>query len=516
MPVPKLPISNLHARRAQPPPHQNLSAAMSGWALLLMLGGLIACSQQTAKTPTAAALSEQLSLPAQAIRASKVPFAQAEQSGKAQSQSSEKPPAGWQAFGSAGLNHLLAAAHQQSPQLAASRARLEQARLRYGIARASFWPSLGLSASTGKTNSTNNVSNNGPADAQGTDTTNRANSRASLSANYDLDLFGQNRAARKAAAANWQASQWREQGDQLELNLSIATAWFTHLGLTERLNAQQQNLAIAQKILQLVDARYRAGAVSGADLSQQRANVLSQEAALLPLQSQLQQNLGALAVLIGETPQSFTLKAEPLDSQQIPSHSAQWPAQILTQRPDIQALEAELAAADADIAQTRAALFPQLSLSAAASLSSGELLSLNPATQGLSWSLSLAQTLFNGGANHKQYRLSQSLRAELLQTYRAAVLTALAQTQTALLQTSLNTEQEQQQLKLITEARLSLNLTQTRYRAGRGDLQNLLDAQRSLFTAQDALQQKRQARLLGVLDLVQAMGGWPEVAGQGD
>ena len=105
---------------------------------------------------------------------------------------------------------------------------------------------------------------------------------------------------------------------------------------------------------------------------------------------------------------------------------------------------------------------------------------------------------------------TQSRRAELLETYRKAVLTALAQTQTALSQTSLNAQQEEQQHKLVAEAEQSLNLTQARYRAGRGDLQSLLDAQRSLFQAQDSLLQKRQARLLGVLDMVQALGGWPK------
>ena len=94
------------------------------------------------------------------------------------------------------------------------------------------------------------------------------------------------------------------------------------------------------------------------------------------------------------------------------------------------------------------AFFPSLSLSAAASLSSDELFKLSPATQGLNWSLSLAQSLFDGGSRRAQQDLALSLRAELLATYRKAVLNALAQTQTALSTSATNDQQEHQQQAL--------------------------------------------------------------------
>jgi outer membrane protein, multidrug efflux system len=500
-------------------------APRSSLALGLLIA-LSACSQQPAKLPpsnenpsaTITGTSPELSSKAATITATQVAFNQnapvfapTDNPAPVDSNTANTPSkevtealAGWQAFGSNGLNQLLVQGFSQSPDIAASRARLEQARLQYGIARASLWPSLSLSASSGKSSS----------EPDGGTKQTQQSSRAGVNANYDLDIFGGNRAGRRAAAASYEASKFEEQNARLELSLAIASAWFNHLAFNERYNTQTHNLAIAQRILQLVEARYRAGAVSGADLSLQRANVLSQEAALLPLQSQRLQNLNALAVLLGQTPQTFAAQAEPLAEPlsllNIPSPSAHWPAQVLAQRPDIAALEATLDAAAANISQTRAALFPQLGLSAATSLSSSELFSLNPATQSINWSLSLAQTLFNGGANYKQYRLTQSRRAELLEIYRKTVLTALAQTQTALSQTSLNAQQEEQQHKLVAEAEQGLNLTQARYRAGRGDLQSMLDAQRSLFQAQDSLLQKRQARLLGVLDMVQALGGWPK------
>lgn len=472
-------------------------------ACLPSLVVLCACSQQAAK-PSALALgapatvapitAPALSPQAQAIAASQVEF-----------NSPSGPPSrlsSWQAFGSPGLEQLLAEAAAHSPDGAAARARLEQAKARYGLARASLWPQLGLSASTGKSRS---KLPEGEEVQQG-------NSRVGLNLEQDLDLFGAERAGRRSAAFTLTANTLRAGADQLELELAIAQAWFTHLALNERYTTQSQNLAIAQQIMQLVEARFRAGAVSAADVSLQRANLISQQAALLPIESQRQANLAALAVLLGAAPQTFNPPVEPLSRLQVPNLSAQWPAQVLTQRPDIAILEAQLAAAQADITQARAAYFPRLSLSAAAGLSRPELFSLNPATQGLSWSLSLAQSLFDGGAKRSQLRLAQAQRLELVETYRTAVLNALAQSQTALANGDLNLQQEEQQRQLVEEAQRSLTLTQARYKAGRGDLQNLLDAQRSLFSAQDGLQQKRQARLLGALDLVQALGGWPVAA----
>ena len=116
---------------------------------------------------------------------------------------------------------------------------------------------------------------------------------------------------------------------------------------------------------------------------------------------------------------------------------------------------------------------------------------------------------FDGGSRRAQQDLALSLRAELLATYRKAVLNALAQTQTALSTSATNDQQEHQQQALVFEARRSLELTQARYRAGRGDLQSLLDAQRSLFSAEDNLQQNARPACWGVGDGAGAWG-WPE------
>ena len=125
----------------------------------------------------------------------------------------------------------------------------------------------------------------------------------------------------------------------------------------------------------------------------------------------------------------------------------------------------------------------------------------------MGWSVSLAQTLFDGGRLRNQVKLSESQRISLLEQYRKAIYTALQEVDDALDRTAVNAEQEQRQAEIVTQAQRTLRLTEVRYREGSDDLLALLDAQRSLFQAQDQLAQQRQARLTAAVDLYKALGG---------
>src|SRR5690606_38686017 len=153
---------------------------------------------------------------------------------------------------------------------------------------------------------------------------------------------------------------------------------------------------------------------------------------------------------------------------------------------DLAASEADLRAANANIHAARAALLPGISLGANAGRSASELFSLNPVTQTSGWTLSLAQTLFNGGRLVNQKRLSEARRSELLLQYHKAILTALQEVDNALVSADVSERQEINQQEIVANAERSLRLTEARYSAGTNDLLSLLDAQRSLFQAQDA------------------------------
>src|SRR5690554_5935234 len=404
----------------------------------------------------------------------------------------------WQSFHSPQLDNLIKTAVEQSPTLHIAAERVRQAELQMNISGASLFPSLNLTGSSGATRSR----------VESQDAQTSESSRVSLGASYEVDLWGRLSASRFAAEASFQASQFDLEAAHLSLVSGVANAWFEWLTLQERIRTAQQNVEIAQKIYDIVDARYRNGVASAVDLASQRTNLLSLSAALLPLELQARQTRAALAVLTGQVPQNFhVVFTESLMGLHLPDIAVGIPSDIITRRPDLASVEARLLAADADVSAARAALLPSVQLSASLGRAAGGLWSLNNPTDSSGWSLSLAQTLFNGGRLRNQVKLSESQRVVLLEQYRQAIYTALREVDDALDRLNVGVQQEQRQEEIITQAQRALNLASVRYREGSDDLVTLLNAQRNLFQAQDQGVQQRLARLNASIDLYKALGG---------
>lgn len=403
----------------------------------------------------------------------------------------------WASFESPQLNQLIADALQQSPDLRIAAERVCQAELQMNSAGASLFPALSLSGSSGATR-------NRDADA---DWQTGESSRVSLSASYEVDLWGRVSAQVSAAEASFKASEFDFESARLSLTGGVATGWFQWLALQQRINTALENLRIAQRVYDIVEVRYRNGAATAADLARQRTNLLTQSAALLPLELQGRQTRAALAVLVGQIPQGFALADESIMNLSLPQITASVPSDVIFHRPDLASVEAQLQAADADVAAARAALLPSVQLTASAGKATAALLSLSNANDTVGWSASLAQTLFDGGRLRNQVKLGESRRVALVEEYRKAIFIAVQEVDDALDRTRVNALQEQSQEDIVEQAWRTLRLTEARYREGSDDLLALLDAQRSLFQAQDQLAQQRQARLNAAVDLYKALGG---------
>jgi multidrug efflux system outer membrane protein len=411
----------------------------------------------------------------------------------------------WLAFNSIPLNNLMQAAQTQSPDLLILSERVRQAELQMRIANASLFPSLNASASSGESRNKN----------PGAESARAESTRASVNVSYEVDLWGGIAAERAAARAGFDATRFDQDSAALSIKAAIASGWFQWLALQERIATAQKNIAIAERVQKIVDARYNNGAATAADVAQQKTNLLTQQGSLLPLELQARQTQSALAILLGKTPQEFSLSLDNLLAINVPVVAAGTPADLVTRRPDLAASEADLIAANANIHSARAALLPGISLSANAGKTASELFSLNPATQASGWTLSLAQTLFNGGRLINQKRLSEARRAELVLQYHKAILTALQEVDIALAGADSSARQELNQQQIVANAERSLQLIEARYKAGTDDLLSLLDAQRSLFQAKDALVQQRLARLNAAVDLYKSLGGGWQLAQQG-
>lgn len=409
----------------------------------------------------------------------------------------------WMAFESKQLTQLIEIAQQKNPDALIAFERVKQAELQMKVANASLFPTLGLNASSGE-------SRDKPI---GKDWTASSDStRASLSASYEIDLWGGAMADRHSAKASYKSTIFSNEATRLTISAGVATAWFNYLALQERILTAKKNIEIADRIQKIVDSLYRNGAASAADVAVQKTNLLSQQNALLPLQLQLDQTRAAIALLEGQVPQAYQLASENILDVKIPLINAGVPSSVITRRPDVASVEAQLQASSADVYAARTALLPSVKLSGDMGGSVAELFALNPATQSAGWSLGLAQTIFAGGRYINQIRISESRRVELLEQYRKIILIALQEVDDALNRVGVSQQQEINQQNILDQAARSLQLNEVRYREGEINLQSLLDSQRSLFQAQDALVQQRLARLKAAVDLYKALGGgWQNI-----
>lgn len=407
-------------------------------------------------------------------------------------------PDWWRSFGSAELSALMAAALQANPDIAIAAERVRQAEAQVRIAGSSLFPQLDFGAAT---------SRRGTHPDGGSWSTNDGSS-AALSASYEIDLWGRNASVLRSAEASLDASRFDFETVRLTLLAGVASAYFDVLSLRGRLAIARENLTIAERVLKVVEARVRNGAAGELDRSRQQAGVFALRAAMLALELQERQTLYALAILLGRPPEGFAAAGSGVSALAVPGVAPGLPADLLVRRPDLRSAEAQLAAANANVAVARAALLPSISLSGSAGLASGVLINfLNAPTAAFALGASVLQTIFDGGRLRGQVDVATSRERELVENYRRAVLAGLADVESALAAGSRTADQEALQVKVVEEGRISLRLAEVRYREGADDLLTLLDAQRTLFQAEDQLAQTRLARLQASIGLFKALGG---------
>ena len=404
----------------------------------------------------------------------------------------------WRAFASEELSGLVAQALAGNPDLAIASERIRQAEALLQIAGASLFPTLNLDAATGQTGSR----------PRGGPTTNNKSTDVALTASYELDLWGRNASIKRSADESLQATRFDYETARLTLVASVATTYFDVLTFRARLAITRETVAIAERILGVVESRTRYGVASQLDLARQQTAVLQARAIIPPLELLERQALNALAVLVGRPPEGFDVAAASVLVLPVPGVEPALPADVLVRRPDIAAAEAQLAAANADVAAARAALLPSIRLTGSAGLASDALLSIGSSpTLIYAIAASLAQPIFDGGRLRGQVDFAAARERELVENYRRSILAALTDVENALVAANRTAVQEELQTQVREGAQRTLRLAEIRYREGVDDLLSVLDAQRTLFQAQDQLAQIRLARLDASVALYRALGG---------
>ena len=279
----------------------------------------------------------------------------------------------WQGFGSAQLNSLIEDAQHSNDDIAAAIARIREADAQARIAGAPLLPAL--SATGDATRETVlNLTNTGRV------TTNEFS--ALLNATYELDFWGKNRAALDAARLAAAASRYDRVTIELTVMTSVASTFFQAVEAQDRLTVARDNLASAQKILKGLQLEKTVGVVTALDVAQQETTVAVLNAAIPPLQQQLLQNIDTLAILVGKPPEAVQITTGALADLSEPKVLPGLPSELLARRPDVAEAEAQLMAANANVAVARASFFPSIDLTANGGYESTALSSLfNPASR---------------------------------------------------------------------------------------------------------------------------------------
>ena len=408
----------------------------------------------------------------------------------------------WRGFGSERLDELIAQAQRSNDDLAAAIARIEEADAQARIAGAPLLPTVDFSATAMR----EHAPVSGIASGSGSASFNTF--LPEVTASYELDFWGKNRASHDAARATAVASLYDKETVALTLISSVATTYFQALEFRDRLEVARQNLANGQKILHGLKLEQTAGIATGLDVAQQETAVALLDAAIPPLQQQFRQTVNALAVLIGQTPESVDVDRGTLAGLTAPQVVEGLPSQLLARRPDVAESEQQLISANADISVARAALFPSIELTASGGYESKTLNSvINPASGLWTVSAGLLQPIFHGGALRGQVAFSKAHYRELLSTYHKTVISAFSNVENALVAAQQTKEQRERQQKAVDVARRAFQFAQTQMSAGTVNILTVLNTENALFSAQDELVQIQFLHLQSLVDLFTALGG---------
>lgn len=404
----------------------------------------------------------------------------------------------WRSFGSAELVGLMETAQRDSTDLALAIARVRQAQASATIEGAPLLPAVGASLAATQAARLGGGSDKGIIDVTGY--------RIGMVASYKLDFWGRNAAMRDSAGALLQAARFDLDTVRLTLTAAVASTWLQTIGLRERVEIARLSESNARRLLTVFEARARAGAANAVELAQQRGVLAEQRRVRAALDQQFTHSQTMLALLLGRNPSLLAPANAESTPMQAPGIDAGVPAELITRRPDLARAEAQLASANADIVAARAAMLPRLTLGTNLTVGGNRVGRIfdNPL---YSLAAGLTAPIFDAGRLAAGHELALARREALLANYRGAILAAFGDVETALNAVEGLDAQRNAQQETLKQARRALNLAEVRYRAGAENSMTLLDAQRTLYAAQDGAAQLQTLRLQAAVSLYKALGG---------
>jgi outer membrane protein, multidrug efflux system len=416
----------------------------------------------------------------------------------------------WRGFRSKELTEVIEEARAANLDIAAAVARIVQADAQSRIAGAPLLPGVNLNGGATRSRASQATGGlGGPsAGSFAGSSSERDSLSASLTASYEIDFWGKNRAALRAAEQTAIASRYDREVVGLTTVVATANAYFQVLAAQDLLRSTRENEKSATRVLNLIQQRLNAGTASALDTAQQESLVNTQRALIPPLEQILTQNRNALALLMARSPESVRVRGGSLRSIAYPRVTPGLPSELLAQRPDIREAEANLAAANANVENARAQMLPSITLTGEGGYQSAVLRTLlRPESAFYTLTAGLTQPIFDGLKLQGNLDLQKGKQDELLQNYRKAVISAFSDVETALDGIRQTALRERLQGDVVTSSQRAFDISEQRLNQGTIDLVTVLQTQQALYTAQLAHVQARLAHVQAIVSLYQALGG---------
>lgn len=433
-------------------------------------------------------------------------------------------------FGSRELVAFVDRALDNNNDIAAAVARIRQADAQARVSSSPLWPSLSTANMFQQTRVPGTASSMKPnfnplqqfydaaghhdignaLDHQTTFDAERLNMwKLGLTASYTLDFWGENEDASKAARILANASRFDRNVVEMTTIGLVLNIYFTVLNAQDLLRIAHENVRIATEVLDAIKFRRDVGTATVFDVSLQETVVDTQRANVPVLEQLLRQQRNLLAVLLGQTPESLHTTGSTLKTLHFPDVKPGLPSEVLLRRPDVASAEAKLASQEFSVLQARAAFFPTFTLTSpyygVQSIVTKYLLQ----PEAIAWQLAAqaVQPIFDGYNLQGQYMLQQGKYAELTALYRKQILTALSDTENAMIAIvetgkALKIDQEG-----VDAAKRALDAAQARMREGTIDIVTLSTTQNTYFQNLYILEQTRLLHFQAASSLYQALGG---------
>ncbi|RJG01062.1 efflux transporter outer membrane subunit [Noviherbaspirillum sedimenti] len=397
------------------------------------------------------------------------------------------------------LEELIARALDNNRDLRVAVLNVERTRAQYNIQRADRFPAV--AANVGLNRTGGNVANPGSVYS------------AAVGAAFELDLFGRVHNLSQSALQRFFAQEEARRSAQLSLIAEIANVYLTLAADLESQRVAQATLDNQQSAYDLIVKRHQLGAVSALDLNQAQTTVETARADMARYAGLVATDTNALRLLVG-APVEAALLPQGFDPavSGLTALPAQLPSQVLLRRPDVLQAEHLLRAANANIGAARAAFFPSISLTGSIGTASNELSGLfESGTRIWSFIPQISLPIFQGGRLRANLGMATADRDIALAQYEKSIQSGFREVADALALTRTLADRRAAQQSLLDAATRAHALSKARYDQGRDSFLNLLDAQRTLYAAQQGLVAAQLAEQANRVTLYKVLGGgWQE------